>query len=57
MSHYIGEIDVIPDHRLQQVLFAHDLAKALATSCLSHVFPGFILLLVGPPPPHNIVTS
>ncbi len=49
-SRYIGDLNMIPDHWLHQVLFAWDLATTLATSCLSHAFPCSILHLAGPPP-------
>jgi hypothetical protein len=36
---YIGYPDVIPDHRLQWILFAHDLTMTLATAALAMPSP------------------
>ncbi len=37
--YYIGYPDMIPDHRLQWILFAHDLTTTLATAALAMPSP------------------
>ncbi len=50
----LGNPNVIPD---RSVLLQILLRPTIATGCLSHAFPGSILLLAGPPPPSNAVTN